>query len=145
MNLPPDYTRDLGFLAFKKAIGHPSALEFVFNLCARCQIGRTKELVIPDEHFADALGLPEGVDADAAKRALIKNGLIEEIPGRPSAYFVAVFVKNNANLIACWANGALGGRPQRKDVGSPKPQHPHAASTALPPDDDEDDTFFDTK
>jgi hypothetical protein len=135
MNFSPDYTRDLGFLGFKREINHPLALEFVFNLCSRCHIGRTKELTIPDERFADALGLPEGIDPNVAKQALLKNGLIEEIPERPGTYVVHVFAKHNAGLRACWANGALGGRKSQADslqAAQPAPHRPvvvpHAAA-----------------
>lgn len=132
MNLRADFTRDLGFLDFKDSVG-PDALEYIFNLGARCQIGKATTLQITDRHFGRALGLADGVDAMEAKDALIRNGMIRPLPEQDT-YEITVFIENNGGLIANWGNGAKGGRPRvpkdaahkRAEAAAPKAAKPAA-------------------
>ncbi len=54
MNFAIGYTRNPAFLAFKKAIGHDSALEFFFKLVERCQSEKTTEHYLPDDYIVAA-------------------------------------------------------------------------------------------
>ena len=60
MNFAIVCTRNPAFLAFKKAIGHDSALEFLFKLVERCQSEKTTEHYLPDDYIVAALARLSG-------------------------------------------------------------------------------------
>jgi len=123
MNFPANYTRRPDVLLFKKSIGHPAALEFLFNLGSRCQVERKLELHLPDEYIGYALGLPEDMNSAPVKSALIKYRMIVPVEGKPDVYAIRVFIENNRGLIANWRNGPLGGRPRRTAIADTPVSH----------------------
>jgi hypothetical protein len=112
MNLSVDFTRSPEFHLFKKAIGSPSALEYLFNLGAVCQIRRKVQLELPLNHFGPILGLPEADDPEVARKALLDCRLIEPVEGKVDVYEIRLFKEHNHQLIASWENGSKGGRPK---------------------------------
>ena len=112
MNLPANFTRQPEFQAFKKKIGHPSALEFLFNLGSRCQVEHKTELYLPVEYIGPTMGFPsEEVDPVLVRDALIAYGFIEQEGAKNDLYKIKLFTDHNAMLRACWKNGSKGGKP----------------------------------
>ena len=121
MNFAIGYTRNPAFLAFKKAIGHPSALEFLFNLVERCQSEKTTEQYLPNDYIVAALGAPDDLDPETAKAALIKHRILTAIDGKADTYEVTLFTDQNGGLLANWENGKKGGRKKGAEAASPAP------------------------
>lgn len=130
MNLPPNFTRQPEFLAFKNAINHQGALEFLFNLCSRCQVERQTEFHLPVEYIAPTLGFVAGeIDPAIVRDALVRFGFIEPVAGKEDVYAIQLFTAHNSQLRACWKNGGKGGRPKGEADAtfnrlSPSPRRP---------------------
>ena len=129
MNLPLFFNRSPEFQEFKRRVDHPGALEFIFNLCSNCQNSKGYLLELPIQYVAYSLGLPEGVDPNVALRALIDTKMVALEEGSKDVFRIHVFETNNRQLKACWANGALGGRPKIQSTRSvvPKVEEPDVA------------------
>ncbi len=146
MICPVGFTRNLEFLAFKKAINHPSALEFLMNLAERCQTEKKCDLFLPDAYIAPALALPADLDPLTVKTALIQFGMVSPIEGSPDWYQIDFFEEQNAELIARWKNGRKGGRPklakpvQGDDLPAAKPAQ--VAPALQPPQPADEDVPF---
>lgn len=117
MMFPIGFTRQPEFLAFKADVNHPSALEFLFRLVERCQSEKKTEFYLPSEYIGGALGLPEGVDSEAAKASLIRHGMITPLE-KPDWFTIDIYVRHNAGLISRWENGMKGGRPKTDRVST---------------------------
>ena len=114
MNLSPDFTRDAAFTLFKKDLGHDAALEFIFNLCAKCQLSRTTKLYLPDDDLRVIMGLPEDMSPGVVKEVLKHRGMVQEVPNEPDTYQIDVFIEQNGGLLGAWKGGREGGRPKRQ-------------------------------
>lgn len=125
---PPNFTQQPEFKAFKHAIGHASALEFLFNLIGRCQVEKKTELHLPLKYVATTLGLPDGVDAGAVLAALQDEGMIKPIDQKKDMYLISLFTDQNRQLIAAWRNGSKGGRPGKVEGASDSTARPSSNS-----------------
>ncbi len=121
MNFAIVCTRNPAFLAFKKAIGHDSALEFLFKLVERCQSEKTTEHYLPDDYIVAALGAPDDLNPETANVALIKHRILTAIDGTADTYGVTLFTDQNAGLLASWENGRKGGREKGAEAVPPVP------------------------
>ena len=137
MNLPPNFTRQPEFQAFRSTISHPAALEFLFNLCSRCQIERKTELHLPLEYVAPTLGFSEELSPALVRDALVKYGFISPIDGKSDWFHITIFAGNNSQLMACWTNGAKGGKPKNGGTAAGAPvTPPKPAAPAVGTDED---------
>ena len=121
MIFPLGFTRQYEFVMFKKMISDPCALEYLLNLGERCRNEKTATLCLPDDFISAAMGLPPTVDPVVTKHALIECGFISPAHGKTDVFEIPLFTQENANLIARWKNGAMGGRPKGKISESTSP------------------------
>lgn len=113
VNLAANFTHQPEFQAFKKQIGHAAALEFLFNLGSRCQVERKTELFLPVEYIAPTMGFhAEEINPVVVRDALLGHGFLEPAGGKDDTYLVRLFTDHNSQLMACWKNGAKGGKPK---------------------------------
>lgn len=114
MNLPAYFTQQPEFRAFKDQIGSQMALEFLFNLGSRCQVEKKTELYLPLRYVGPALGFGKGdLEPTTVRAALLECGMLVPMEGKEDHYSVKLFTEHNAQLIQCWKNGRLGGRPAK--------------------------------
>ena len=116
MNFSPDFIRTAPFQKFKRGIGKPEALEYLFNLTQRCQVHRTDRLPLGDDlELQLCMGLPDDVDASETRELMVSCGFIAKFTDIQSdLYRVDIFKDMNSGLISRWENGNKGGRPKGK-------------------------------
>jgi hypothetical protein len=114
MNFTPNFFRSATFVKFKRGVGKPDALEYLFNLTQTCQLGRTTKLPLADDlELQLSMELPVDLDINQTRDLLVSCGIISQSTDC-ELYNVDLFEKMNGQLIACWENGTKGGRPKEK-------------------------------
>jgi hypothetical protein len=125
MNITPEFRTSKEWKKFKRALGHPAAMEFYVNLAcelegitrkAKCDTGHLgtddKEdlllMACADEH--------EGIEATLLEEALINSGIMTK---DEKGYRLLTWEIENANLISNRQNGRKGGRKKNPTESNP--------------------------
>jgi hypothetical protein len=128
LNFTPDFLRSAPFVKFKRGVGKPEALEYLFFLCQRCQLRRKFELNLGDDlDLQLTLNLPDDVDASRARELLVECGFIKQTD-ESGTYLVQLFLDMNAGLLSRWENGSKGGRPRQNAEAPVRDERPRFAT-----------------
>ena len=125
MNITPEFRTSIEWKKFKRAIGHPAAMEFYVNLACELE-GITRKAKCDTGHLGtddkeDLLIMAcadeyEGIEATHLEEALINSGIMTK---DEKGYRLLTWEIENANLITNRKNGRKGGR--KKNSSEPNP------------------------
>ena len=125
MNITPEFRTSKEWKKFKRALGHPAAMEFYVNIAcelegitrkAKCDTGHLGTDDSEDLLLIAGADEYEEVEAAQLEAALLHSGIMSK---DEKGYRVLVWELDNANLIRCRQNGRRGGR--KKNITETNP------------------------
>lgn len=119
MNFPTEFTYSPEFIGFKRRIGDPCALEYLFRLSALCYSKKGESIYLPVDLVRECLGVAPATAPDLVWQALLDFRFIRLVPSDEDRFDILVFHENNAGIIQSWKNGRKGGRPRYDEGETP--------------------------